>query len=184
MHSYMKMYPFTRVSTITKYCTAVDKKEPTVRRERPSFSRLLCSPGSPPPPYTHSQDTVSPRHTHRRRRSALRRAPAAVWPLSDGHRQLFGRQSEDLLGLEPPVSDVLADLTPGGPVARLGGHAPLHHLTLLLLRAVLLLKLQVVGPRVAQVRLHLQRPVEPVTSLLQLPLGPEQPVRATRGGGR
>ena len=103
MHSYMKMYAFTRVSTITKYSTAVDKKEPTVRRERPSFSRLLCSPGSAPPPpiHTFSGHCITPSHTQTAAvrsqtctgscLAALRRAPAAVWPLSDGHRQLFGR---------------------------------------------------------------------------------------------
>ena len=67
-------------------------------------------------------------------------------------------------------------------MSRLGGHTPLHHLPLLLIRAVLLLELEEVRPRVAQVRVDLERAVEPVARLLQLTLRPEQPV--TEGGRR
>ena len=96
-------------------------------------------------------------------------------PSSRWYFDLLRRQGQNICGFEAPVFDVLADVTPQLAVMRLGADAVSHDVTLLFLGAVKQLEAIEARPGVALVGIELDGAREPLASLRQLALSPEQP---------
>ena len=96
-------------------------------------------------------------------------------PSSRWYFDFLRRQGQNICGFEAPVFDVLADVTPQLAVMRLGADAVSHDVTLLFLGAVEQLEAIEARPGVALVGIELDGAREPLASLRQLTLSPEQP---------